>query len=190
MKWKTQYDRGDVKYRSPVGSYLRSRFVLDVDSDGVRQLVSAGVTNQYESIQSHRDSCDLALIISRLDPVEVNGMMSTYTFDDLATSEICDITQMPKTAGEMLNLSKKGNEIFSGLPDEIRKEFNYSSDKFIRSFGTQEFADKINALNAKYQFQDGDMFRMRRGKLERINSPEANPAPTPTVTKEGENSAG
>lgn len=167
MQFRTQYSN-DVRPVSPSGSYLRTRRALGVADDGSNCLEDVGVTNQYEEIQSHRESCDLALILSRLDPLEVNGMTSTYTFDDLASSDICDVCSMPKTAGEMLNLSKKGNELFSGLPDEIRKEFNYSSDMFIRSFGTKEFADKINALNARYQYQEGDLLQVKRGKLERV----------------------
>ena len=44
MKWKTQYDRGDFKYVSPSGSYLRSHYdlmpLLVEFIDSIRQSVS------------------------------------------------------------------------------------------------------------------------------------------------------
>lgn len=137
------------RFRSRSGSSEKILYHLSYSNNGVQKLDVSGVTNLYADIQSHRESTDLAIILSRLDPYQVSNMISTYTFDDLLNSEIVDVTSLPKNAGDMLNLVREGQTLFNGLPIAIREEFNYSPEKFISSFGSKEFAEKINNLNVK-----------------------------------------
>ena len=59
-------------------------------------------------------------------------------------SGIIDYATMPKTLGSMFNLVQKGENLFNGLPEDIRREFNYSVKKFVSQFGTQSFNDIIS----------------------------------------------
>lgn len=149
MKFRTQYNN-DVKPLSNSGSYLRPVYHLEYDEHGTETLVQIGVHDQYKEIQSYRDGCDLAMILSRLDKASVNGMMSTYQFDDILSGEVLDVFDFPKNPGEMLNLAKKGEQLFQGLPVEVREAFDFNSRNFISSFGTQRFADKMNELAKMY----------------------------------------
>lgn len=139
-----------ARLHSASGSRYKKEFVLGIDENGCKCLKETGLTDMYAKIQSHRASCDLQMILSTLDPAQVNGAMSTYSFGDLLNSEIVDITKMPRNAGEYLNLMKQGQEMFAGLPLEVREEFNFSAEKFVSSFGTKDFKERIDKLNKRF----------------------------------------
>lgn len=146
IKFHTIYNSNERgSYISPSGSpYVQKKVISVNKDDGCEYLKEVGCYNLYERIQSHRESCDLNLILSELDPLQVNGMLSTFTYDDVLDSSFYDVSTLPKNPGEMLNLVKEGQQLFDGLPLEVRKEFNFSPNLFISSFGTDDFLKKIN----------------------------------------------
>ncbi len=153
MPWqyRTQFDYDNTSCCcSCCGSRLQPNFILSVDEKGCQYLKHTSDSDRYALIQSYRDSVDLPTILKGLDPKQVNGMMSTYKFSDLVDAGIIDFTSLPKTPGEMLNLAKSAESYFNGLPDEIRKEFNYSSDLFVRDYGSKHYQEKIHSLRMRY----------------------------------------
>lgn len=141
---------GSVRYHSNAGNRFADRFVLSVNKEnGTQYLKKVGVTSVYDFIQSHRASCDMALLLANLDKSQVNGMINSFAITDLFESGVVDISSLPKNPGDMLNLVKEGESYFSGLPLEVRKEFNFSSHKFISEYGTKEFKEKIYKLANK-----------------------------------------
>lgn len=147
-KFRTQYDE-HKHYHCNCGKRTKDEFCLGYDDEGCQCLVKTGETDLYEYIQSHKDGCDLATILSRLDPTQVNAMMSTYDYDDLTKSPILNMTELPKNPGEMLNLMKMGQNLFDGLPVDIREAFNFSHEKFFSEIGTESFKNKIDFLNGQ-----------------------------------------
>lgn len=130
------------KVKSPECSEYEDTFQLSFDKyTGSPVLVKTGVINRYSQIQSFKDGCDLHTILSHLDPKQVNGLLNSYSVSDLEKSGILDLTSLPKNPGDMLNLVKKSQSLFDGLPLDFRQEFNFSVDKFISSYGSQEFID-------------------------------------------------
>lgn len=126
---------------SPCGSCFKEDKIIAIDKSGVEYLKVIGRTNIHEQIQSYRESCDLRIILNQIDPSQVSGLMSTYTADDIMNASVIDTTQLPTSQGAMLNLVKKGTQLFEGLPIEVRREFNFSPSVFITKFGTSEFAE-------------------------------------------------
>lgn len=187
MKFRTQYSvrfsSNDERMYNNVGSIYKDNYVLDYDEQGCQCLKCVGKSNIYDEIQSYRDSCDLSIILSRLDPMQVNGMMSTYSLDDLNNSSVVDVTQLPVNAGDMLNLVKRGNELFNGLPLEIRERFNFSANKFISSFGTDEFIDNINELNIMYYGDDAFQLEKPKRGRRKVNKKIVNSNNTETGKK-------
>lgn len=154
MTMETWLERQNSKrrYYMPSGSKIRKQFVLNIDDNGCECLVHCSNHDQYTEIQSYRDGCDLHVILNQLDPMAVNRYVSTYSASDIINAGVVDIATMPHTYGDMFNLVKKGESFFNGLPEAIRKEFNYSVKLFCSSFGT----DKFNNIFAQYinsQFQ-------------------------------------
>lgn len=175
IKFRTQYSN-NVKPKTCHGSYLKKQCILAYDDRGLTTLQQTGVTDIYKQIQSHRDSCDLAIILSRLESSQVNGLMNTYQFDDILNSEVIDVFSFPKNPGEMLNLSKKGEELFKGLSPDIRAEFDFSPHKFISSFGSKEFMDKINNLAKKYHPDVEEPIVVKQGtKIQKNKNVDLNP---------------
>lgn len=138
--WKTQFNVGP---RVPVraGSKFIDEKVLKTDNFGCQVLITVGKKNIYDFIQSHKDSCDLNFILNHLDKASVNGLESTFKYVDLKESGIIDLTCAPKNIGDMLNVCNTGRLMFDGLPLEVRREFNFSAENFIKQFGTKEFND-------------------------------------------------
>lgn len=134
------------RFFMPSGEGIALTYMLNIDDDGCECLVCTGQTDLYAEIQSYREGCDLAMLLRNIDPTALNSMVSSFSADDLVNSGIVDYATMPTTLGGMFNLVQKGENMFNGLPEEIRKEFNYSVKNFVSQFGTQAFNDIL----AKY----------------------------------------
>lgn len=145
LTWQKRMSNHE-RYFMPCGKAVRRTYMLNVDDNGCECLVCTGQTDTYAEIQSYRENCDLAMLLRNIDPSALNGMVSSFTADDLVNSGIVDYAAMPKTLGAMFNLVQKGENMFNGLPEEIRREFNYSVKNFVSQFGTQSF----NEILAKY----------------------------------------
>ena len=130
----------------PCGSSTKLTYMLNIDDSGCECLCCTGQTDLYAEIQSYRDGCDLAMLLRNIDPNALNSMVSSFSADDIVNSGIVDYATMPTTLGGMFNLVQKGENLFNGLPEEIRAEFNYSVKNFVSQFGTADF----NAILAKY----------------------------------------
>lgn len=138
------------------GSSIRKQFMLNIDDKGCEYLVHTGNHNLYDEIQSYRDGCDLHMILNTLDPMNVNRFVSSYRAEDIINTGLVDIATMPHTYGGMFNLVKNGENFFNGLPEDIRKQFNYSVKKFCSSFGSQEFNDIFGQYFTSQQNQQID----------------------------------
>lgn len=143
MKIQTWRKRMDSKneYFCPSGSGTVLTHMLNIDDSGCQCLVCTGQTDLYAEIQSHRESCDLAMLLRNIDPNSLNNMVSSFSADDIVNSGIVDYATMPTTLGGMFNLVQKGENLFNGLPEDVRKEFNYSVKNFVSKFGSPEFND-------------------------------------------------
>lgn len=147
ITFRTQYSN-NVRPVSNAGSRMKKKFLLQFNERGEQCLVEVGQHNLYEEIQSYRESTDLAYILSRLDPEQVNGIVSE-DYSAMLSSDVLDVTQLPTNLGDMLNLSKRGEQLFNSLPVQVREEFNFSLHNFLREFGTQNFMERIERLNSK-----------------------------------------
>ena len=126
--FQTQYKHAPTK-ANRAGTRVLDDFVLAIDDSGCQYLKPCGKRNIYAFIQSHKDSCDLSTILSHIDAREVNGMITTFKYNDLKDAGIIDLSHAPKSLGEMHNICMNGEHLFKGLPNDIRKEFNFSVEK-------------------------------------------------------------
>lgn len=170
----------------PSGSHEVIDKMLYIDDNGNERLRPCGITDTYALIQSYRESCDLAYILRNLDPNSLNNAVSTFNVKELLNSPLVDISSMPKSLGELYNLIREGDNLFNGLPEMIRSEFNYSVKNFVSSFGTQRFADVLNKYSSFVQSSsnlkpDGNL------KPEGNIKPEGNPKPEGNSKSEGGN---
>lgn len=135
MEFKTQYDKKERVCCSS-GDPIKILYGLEVDKDGVTQLVKKGKYDLYEYIQSHADSVDIHKILDRFQNGEVDALNKYQGY-------YADLTDAPKTFAEALNTVIKAKDLFNSLPLEVRAQFDHSPEQFIASLGTQKFIDAV-----------------------------------------------
>lgn len=108
----------------------------NMGSDGVLDLIEAEPFDLYESIQSHADSVDINLIISRF----INGDVSVLNRRE---PMYFDATDMPKTYAEMYQRVIDAHNYFEQLPLDVREKFGHSPETFFALIGTDEWNDKM-----------------------------------------------
>lgn len=108
-----------------------------LDEDGRIVLEESGKVNLYDEIQSHRDSVDIHVLMQRYvdgDLDVLSRVQGIYT----------DITSLPKTYAELLNSVIAGEEMFNGLPLEVKERFGNSFTEFMASMDRpDEFFEKL-----------------------------------------------
>ena len=135
------------RFYSNVGSPEVTLYVAKVDEDGSIDLVENGKKNLYDEIQSHKDSVDLKLLLQRFNNGEtdvLSKVQGTYA----------DLSDMPKTYADMLNLIKKGESDFLSLPVDVRAKFDHSFEKWLVSFGTKDWLLNMQRLSNGIKDQD------------------------------------
>lgn len=95
-----------------------------VRDDGVIELVESGKEDLYAYIQSHKDSCDIHVLLARYQ----NGDLDVLSKVQGAYG---DFTDMPETYAELLNAVIAGENYFNSLPVEVRAKFDHSLEKFM-----------------------------------------------------------
>lgn len=126
MKFRTKYDR--KRMFTPVGSPEMVQYTAKYDDAGVLVLEESGKINIYNEIQSHADSVDLNTIIRKYESGDVTALSKMQ-------GAFADVTQLPTTYSEMLNLIRFGEEVFDQLPTEIKQQFNNSFEQFFAQGG-------------------------------------------------------
>lgn len=134
--FKNWLNRDKKRYVSCSGSPIVELFHGVVNESGDLELVSDGKTSLYAEIQSHKDSCDINLIIQRF----ANGDVSAL---NVRQGQYFDATEMPKTMAEALNMVIEAERQFNELPVETKSKFDHDYKKYIASAGTKEWFDKL-----------------------------------------------
>ena len=99
-------------------------------------LTPSGTENLYESIQSHKDSCDIHVLLARYQNGDVEALSQRQ-------GHYGDFTEMPKTYAELLNTVISGRSYFDSLPVETREKFDHSFEKFMMTMDNMENFAKI-----------------------------------------------
>ena len=134
MKFRTQFEREPVK--SNVGSREKITYGASYDEDGRIVLEEKGRENLYDYIQSHRDSCDIHVLLKRYANGEVDVLSQVQ-------GSYGDFTEMPKTYAELLNKINEGETFFNSLPVETRAKFGHSFTQFMASLDSPDLYEML-----------------------------------------------
>lgn len=126
LKFDTQYDKRLRRASNP-GRREADIFEPEFDENGHYELQKVGKVNIYDEIQSHKDSCDINLIIKRF----ANGDTTALS---KAQGSYFDATQMPGTYAEMLNTVIRAENHFNNMPLEEREKFGCSFERWLAEF--------------------------------------------------------
>lgn len=114
-------------------------FVLDFPDRGGVCLKQTGTKPIYEMIQANLVNCDLQNVI---ESCVHSNQYAVCTEENLNTM-VADYTGITNL-GELYAATKRMEHTWSELPLEVREEFGSDTKNFIRSFGTDEFRDKVS----------------------------------------------
>lgn len=127
--FKTQFDPRERVHANP-GSTVRILYSPKFDEKGVMSLVESGKENLYEFIQSHKESCDIHVILERFARGDVSALervQGTYG----------DFSNMPRTYADMLNLVHSAEDAFSNLPVDERAKYGHSFERWLVEFSPE-----------------------------------------------------
>lgn len=142
--FRTQFDQHDPVFQNP-GSPDRILYQSTLLDDGSIDLVECGKESLYDEIQSHRDSCDIHVLLAKYnngDPEALSRVQGVYM----------DTTGLPKTYSELLNAVISGQQYFDSLPKEVKDRFDQSFEKFMVSMDDMSsFLEKLGVQQSQSQ---------------------------------------
>lgn len=128
------------RHFSPAGSRMADDFEVQIDERGHKVLLKVGEHNIYEEIQSYLEETKIENILARAaagDLEVLNQRQGLYA----------DITEFPSNLAEAQKTILKLGSEFEKLPNEIRHKFDFSKEKFIQTFGSEEWAENMGFKN-------------------------------------------
>lgn len=132
--------RGKIlQTHTPVGSKFHNDYEIQISENGHKVLVKIGEHNEYEKIQEHLEETLIENILQRAelgDPLALEARKGSYL----------DTTQMPKTLAEAQNKILAIKQEFEQLPVNIRKEFDFSPEKYIQEYGSNGWAKAMGFI--------------------------------------------
>lgn len=137
LKVCTQFDDHARVHANP-GQRDKILYTPKFDSNGVMELVEAGKEDLYASIQSHKDSCDINLILKRYARGDVSALQKRQGM-------FGDFTDAPSSYAEALNSMIVAEQYFNSLPLETRAQFDHNFHRFLLSLDQPDFESKFSA---------------------------------------------
>lgn len=132
----TQFDP-HPRVHQELGSGDRVLYTARLDEDGNVLLTESGKEDLYASIQSHKDSCDIHVLLQRYADGDVDALTRVQ-------GSFGDFTSMPSSYAELLNALIAGESYFNSLDVETRAKFDHSFEKFMISMDNMpEFMAKL-----------------------------------------------
>lgn len=133
--FRTAFNRGSSRYFADSGRGVRDKMQLVDGPKGSKILKKVGETNQYEFIQSFKDSVDLHQIVERCvasgDPTMLQRVQGTYG----------DYVGIPGDLRSLENLRMTAEGAYNALSDEIKAKIAF--EDFLEGFSTQEKFDAL-----------------------------------------------
>ena len=132
-----KYFKNDIE--SNPGNPIHIIYAPVVDEKGNIELVEKGIENTDDIINSYQDSCDINLIIARVEAGDLsalNANKGTYG----------DFTNLPKTYAEVLQLQINSKRVYDDLPIDVKQKFNNDFNNFLATTGTDEWYEKMKDI--------------------------------------------
>lgn len=141
LKFETQYQRifdpdRRKRFEANPGSGVVKEYTAQYRQDGVLELVETGEHDLYADIQSHKDSCDLQLIINRYfngDPAALSRVQGVYM----------DVSEMPDNIHQAMQLMDNARRDFDTLPVDIKAKFGNDPNQFLATLGTEQWFENM-----------------------------------------------
>lgn len=117
------------------GNRMEPHYVERYDETGHPYLVKDGETDVYAIIQSHKEECDINLMLQRYAAGDTSMMRQDARY--------IDTSNLPTTIHEYFNLMTAQREKFDALPIAIKEKFENSFEVWASTSGTSEWLEKM-----------------------------------------------
>lgn len=114
--------------------------VLD---DGSVVLFESGKENIQDLIDSYEDSCDISIIMKRLEMGDTSVLSQKVPMYG-------DFTQFPKTYAEALQRVIDAQNDFDRLPLDVRNSFENDYMRWLASAGSDDWLEKMKPVLSLY----------------------------------------
>lgn len=143
MTFPTQYRYLDApeRFRSEHGDPIHITYAPHFDETGHYELVESGKINIYDEIQSHADSVDIHILLKRYAEGDAGALAK-------AQGVFMDVTGMPRTYAEMINILNDANAAFLTLPVEERAKYDHSFEVWLSSLTPESFTQPVPTSDA------------------------------------------
>ncbi len=143
MNIKTHWSARLVQHSHvcPSGQRIELRHRAFIKKNGERILIKDVEKHTFDEIQAHKEECLIENILKR----SLEGDLAAL---EVMKGQYADITNAPNSLAEAQQAMITLKESFDHLPKEIRKEFDYSYEKYIAEFGSEEWAEKTGVKAA------------------------------------------
>lgn len=138
-----RFSEARTRYFSNSGDRCVPERLAKVDSKGNLELKITGKRDLYSEIQSHKDSCDLRIIVDRI----ING--DAYALQKLKAKEAMygDFASMPKNKAELLNQVIAAKDYFDNLPVSVKEQFNNNWQEFFINYDENMTIDNEKVMS-------------------------------------------
>lgn len=132
------------------GTPTKFQYDPKVNDDGTITLTASGTIDTDEHIEAQRRSTELSVIISKFlagDESVLNRYSPSYA----------DLTQLPKTLAETLQLTINAEREFDRLPVEIKQRFGSDWHQWFAQFGSSSWMEAMSPILPKAVQQAADL---------------------------------
>lgn len=133
--------RDRKRFYAPIGTHFLNVYQEEIVK-GKKELVKTGETNVYERIQEDLEGTKIENILHAVAMGDLSALNQRETI-------YADATTMPKSLMEAQNLVVKMKYEFEQMPLEVRKQFDYSAEKYVEEMGTEAFMEKMAPYNKR-----------------------------------------
>ncbi len=137
----TEFNKPKRIPTNPGDRYL-NEYMEQIAKDGSKEIVISGKKDMHEFIQLDLESTKIENILHAVAMGDLQALNQREAY-------YVDATTMPKTLMEAQNLVIRATAEFEKMPLEVRKEFDYSAEKYVSMMGTKEFLDIMAPYNKK-----------------------------------------
>lgn len=148
MKIFTPYGEKPPRQAANPGSRTEPHYVQRYDETGHPYLVKDGETDVYAIIQSHKEECDINILLQKY----AAGDMTVVRKD----GQYVDITDLPENMHEMVNYISAQRERFEALPAAIKQKFENSFEVWATAAGTGDWLEKMGLSEKKEKVKAPD----------------------------------
>lgn len=135
ISWVDRFENPE-RFCSESGERYKESFIGQYDENGQIVLKSTGTIDLQEKIQADKYACDINTIVKRYAAGDTDVLHRVQ-------GSFIDVSSMPKSYAEYLNLSIRLKSDYDTLPVDIKSKFGNSFENYMLKFGSDDW---YNAL--------------------------------------------